>query len=226
MKTGLRRTVMTALALVSVLCGLRAAWAQKPSENPHHGFGDVAHWSKIFESPERAKWQKPDEVVQALKLKPGETVIDIGAGTGYFTRRFAQAVAPSGEALGLDIEPDMVAYMQTDAIKLGAKNYDAKVITADDPGLASKSADLVFFCDTLHHIDNHVAYFLRLAPALRKGGRVVVIDFKKKPLPLGPPMEIKVSREQIIGEFHDAGYHLVAEHDFLPYQYFLEFEPD
>jgi len=209
-----------------VLCGLRAAWAQKPSENPHHGFSDAAHWAKIFESPERAKWQKPDQVVRALKLKPGQVVIDIGAGTGYFTRRFAQAVAPSGKAVGLDIEPDMAAYMQADARKLGVKNYDARVVKPDDPELAPGSVDLVFFCDTLHHLGNRVAYFRRLAPALRKGGRVAVIDFKKKPLPLGPPPEIKLSREQVIGEFHDAGFHLIAEYDFLPYQYFLKFEPD
>jgi len=209
-----------------VLCGLRAAWAQKPSENPHHGFSDAAHWAKIFESPERAKWQKPDQVVRALKLKPGQVVIDIGAGTGYFTRRFAQAVAPSGKAVGLDIEPDMAAYMQADARKLGVKNYNARVVKPDDPELAPGSVDLVFFCDTLHHLGNRVAYFRRLAPALRKGGRVAVIDFKKKPLPLGPPPEIKLSREQVIGEFHDAGFHVVAEYDFLPYQYFLEFEPD
>ena len=66
---------MTAFALMSVLCVLRAAWAQKPNENLHHGFSDAAHWSKIFESPERAKWQKPDQVVLALKLKPGQVVM-------------------------------------------------------------------------------------------------------------------------------------------------------
>ena len=174
---------MAAFAVMSVLCVLRAAWAQKPSENPHHGFSDAAHWAKIFESPERAKWQKPDEVVRALKLRPGQVVIDIGAGTGYFTRRFAQAVAPSGKAVGLDIEPDMVAYMQADAKKLGVKNYDARVVKPDDPELAPGSADLVFFCDTLHHMDNRVAYFRKLAVALRPGGRVAVIDFKKKGVP-------------------------------------------
>ena len=216
---------MAAFAVMSVLCVLRAAWAQKPSENPHHGFSDAAHWAKIFESPERAKWQKPDQVVLALKLKPGQVVIDIGAGTGYFTRRFAQAVAPSGKAVGLDIEPDMVAYMQADAKKLGVKNYDARVVKSDDPELAPGSVDLVFFCDTLHHMDNRVAYFRKLAVALRPGGRVAVIDFKKKGVPFGPPPEMRLSREQVIAEFRDAGFRLVAEFQFLPYQNFLEFEP-
>lgn len=212
--------------MILVLCALRGAFAQKPSENPQHGFSDAAHWAKIFESPERAEWQKPDQVVDALNLKPGQTVVDIGAGTGYFTRRFAKAVAPSGKAIGLDIEPAMVAYMQRYATKLGAKDYDARVVKPNDPGLASRSVDLVFFCDTLHHMENRVAYFRKLVSALKPGGRVAVIDFKKKPLPLGPPLEIKLSRESVIGEFRDAGYHLAKEYDFLPYQYFLIFEPD
>lgn len=221
----MRRTVPAAFAVMWVLCALHAARAQKPSENPHHGFNDAAYWAKIFESPQRAKWQKPDQVVSALKLKPGQTVIDIGAGTGYFTRRFAQAVAPSGKAIGLDIEPEMVAYMQADAKKVGARDYDARIVKPDDPGLAPGSVDLVFFCDTLHHMGNRVAYFRKLAAALRPGGRVAVIDFKKKGIPIGPPPEIKLSREQVMGEFHDAGYHLAAEYNFLPYQYFLEFDP-
>ena len=66
-------------------------------------------------TPARAKWQKPDQVVRALNLKPGQTIVDIGAGTGYFTRRFARAVGPTGMAIGLDIEPGMVAYMKADA---------------------------------------------------------------------------------------------------------------
>ena len=185
----------------------------------------MTHWAQVFESPERTKWQKPDEVVSALKLKPGQTVIDIGAGTGYFTRRFAKAVAPSGEALGLDIEPAMIDYMKADAKKQGLKNYHARLVKADDPELAPHSADVVFFCDTLHHVDDRVAYFRKLSSALKPGGRVIVIDFEKKPLPVGPPPEHKLSRDEVIAEFHSAGYRLVRDHDFLLYQYFLEFEP-
>lgn len=214
-----------AFALVLAFSITTVVSAQEHGEGVHHGFHDAAHWAKVFESPERTKWQKPDQVVRALGLKSGQTVIDIGAGTGYFTRRFAAALGPSGSAIGLDIEPGMVAFMKADAKKLGAKNYDARVVKPDDPGLARSSADLVFFCDTIHHIDGLVAYFRKLAPALKPGGRVAVIDFKKEPLPVGPPPEIKLSRQQVIEDFRDAGYRLVAEYNFLPYQYFLEFEP-
>ena len=211
---------------MAVLLLARDLRAQEHEPTAHHGFGDVAHWAGVFESPDRARWQKPDEVVQALDLKPGQTVIDIGAGTGYFARRFAKAVAPSGEAFGLDIEPAMIDYMKADAEKQGLKNYHARLVKPDDPGLGPHSADVVFFCDTLHHMDDRVAYFRKLASALKPGGRVIVIDFKKKALPVGPPPGDKLSREEVVAEFHNAGYRLVRDHDFLPYQYFFEFEPE
>lgn len=226
MKSTFRKACVAISALLLALSISHAAGAQEHELTAHHGFHNVEHWTHVFESPERARWQKPDEVVRALNLTPGQVVADIGAGTGYFTRRFARAVAPTGEAIGLDVEPAMVDYMKADAKRLGAKNYKARLVKPDDPELAPRSVDVIFFCDTLHHIFEHrVAYFRRLAAALKPGGRVVVIDLKKKPLPVGPPPADKISREEMISEFRAAGYRLVREHDFLPYQYFLEFEP-
>jgi ubiquinone/menaquinone biosynthesis C-methylase UbiE len=225
MNSALWKTCAATSALVLALSLSHSARAQEHEQSAHHGFHNVEHWVQVFESPERAKWQKPDEVVRALHLRPGQVVADIGAGTGYFTLRFARAVAPTGEAIGLDIEPAMVAYMKADAKRLQAKNYRARLVKPDDPEFASRSVDVVFFCDTLHHLEHRVAYFRRLAPVLKPGGRVVVIDFKKKPLPVGPPPADKISREEMISEFRTAGYRLVREHHFLPYQYFLEFEP-
>ena len=214
-------SVITLMAVLLLACALRA---QEHAPTAHHGFGDVAHWAGVFESPDRAKWQKPDEVVQALDLKPGQTVIDIGAGTGYFTRRFAKAVGPSGAVIGLDVEPGMVDYMKTDARTLGLQNYHARVVKADDPELSPNSADVIFFCDTLHHVDDRLAYLRKLAPALKPGGRIAVVDFKKN-APEGPPKRMKLSRERMIDQFSKAGYNMVREYKFLPYQYFLEFEP-
>ena len=162
--------------------------------------------------------------MRALDLKPGQTVIDIGAGTGYFTRRFAKAVGPSGAVIGLDVEPGMVDYMKADAKKLGLQNYHARVVKADDPELSPNSADVIFFCDTLHHVDDPPAYLRKLAPALKPGGRIAVVDYKKN-APDGPPKRMKISREQMIEQFRKAGYDMVREYKFLPYQYFVKFEP-
>jgi len=202
-----------------------AAHPASAQEAVHHRFEDAAHWATIFESDERTAWQEPDKVVDAMKLQPGQTVVDIGAGTGYFTRRFAKAVAPLGEAIGLDVEPGMVDYMKADAKKLGLTNYDARVVKPDDPALAPHSVDVIFFCDALHHIDDRAAYLRRLIPALKPGGRVIDVDFEKEPLPVGPPPPHKLAREVVVKEFHDGGYRLLREHDFLKYQYFLEFVP-
>jgi ubiquinone/menaquinone biosynthesis C-methylase UbiE len=210
------------LGLLPVLW-VSAARAQEP-QTPHHGFQDTAHWARTFESPERAEWQKPDQVVIALTLKAGQIVVDIGAGTGYFTRRFARAVGPSGKAIGLDIEPGMVDYMKADAKRLDLPNYNAQLVKPNDPELPPRSADVIFFCDVLHHIDDRVAYLRKLKPALKPDGRVVVLDFKRA-APLGPPASMKIPRERMIEQFKSAGYRVIGEYQFLPYQYFLEFEP-
>jgi ubiquinone/menaquinone biosynthesis C-methylase UbiE len=212
------------LAMALVLLASTAAYAQEAS-SAHHCFQNASYWARVFEQPERAKWQKPDEVVQALGLKPGETVIDIGAGTGYFTRRFARAVAPNGRAIGVDIEPGMVAYMKADAKKLKVANYQAHLAQPDDPQVAPREADVIFFCDVLHHVDNRVAYLRKLTSALKPDGRIAVVDFQKT-APLGPPTAEKISQDEMIAEFKRAGYRLVGKHTFLPYQYFLEFAPE
>lgn len=189
-----------------------------------HRFEDVERWVPVFEDPEREAWQKPDEVVRRLELKPRDTVADIGAGTGYFTRRFAAAVGPQGLALGLEVATGMVAYMEKDAKRLGLRQYQARVVPPDDPQLASGSVDLAFICDTYHHIENRVGYLKNLAPALKSGGRVVIVDFYDRPLPVGP-RHGKLSEDRVKEEFEHAGYRLTRSHDFLPYQYFLEFQP-
>jgi len=210
------------VSVLLVLLTSSATNAQQPTE--HHGFQDTARWARTFESPERANWQKPDEVVRALNLKPGQTVVDIGAGTGYFTRRFAVAVGPSGKAIGLDIEPGMIDYMKDDAKKLQLSNYDARISKPDDPELAPRSVDVVFFCDVLHHVDNQVAYLEKLRPSIKPGGRLVVIDFKKTS-PIGPPAAMRIPPAEMIEFAKKADYTVLREHDFLPYQYFIEFEP-
>jgi arsenite methyltransferase len=221
----LRRLAVVPIIVILAVAAPMRTLAQEHEPSAHHGFSDVQHWLKVFESPERDRWQKPDEVVKAMGLKPGETVVDIGAGTGYFTRRFAAAVAPNGRAIGLDVELGMVEQMKKDAAARGLKNYEARVVKPDDAGLANDSVDVIFLCDTFHHIENRPAYFRKLIPAFRPGGRLVIVDFHKRELPIGPPPAHKVSRAQIVTELREAGYKLVASRDFLPYQNFLEFAP-
>jgi ubiquinone/menaquinone biosynthesis C-methylase UbiE len=222
-----KRSALSAVLIIAAALAAphHLARAQTGEPSAHHGFSDVEHWAKVFESPERNKWQKPDEVVRELNLKPGETVVDIGAGTGYFTRRFAAAVGPSGRAIGLDVEPAMVAYMRKDAARLGLKNYEARVVKPDGPELAADSVDLIFLCDTFHHLENRSEYFHRLIPALKPDGRIAIVDFQQRPTPVGPPAAMKVSLGEVQAEMKSAGYKMTRVYGFLPYQYFAEFEP-
>lgn len=183
----------------------------------HHPPRDAAEYARVLNDPAREAWQKPHDVVSALKLKPSDVVADIGAGPGYFSRRLAHHAA---KVFAVDIDKKL--------LEMGAKdapaNLQTVLATPEDPKLAPASVDVVFICDVLHHIENRPAYYAKLKQALKPGGRIVNIDFHKKDLPVGPPASMKLSDDQVIGEFKAAGFHLARRHDFLPYQYFLEFE--
>ena len=174
-----------------------------------------------LESPDRAGWQQPARVVETLRLRAGMTVADVGAGTGYFARRFAAAVGPTGKVLALDIEPEMLEELPRRAPD--ATNIETRRAEPADPGLAPASVDVVFICDTGHHLHDRVRYYGKLRRALRRGGRLVLVDFYKRPLPVGPPVQEKLSRAETQREAEAAGFRLRASHTFLPHQYFLEF---
>lgn len=215
------------VACLLVLC-LAAAPARARSGDEatsHRRFDDPAYWTTVFDDPERAAWQKPDELVAALGLQPGQCVADVGAGTGYFSRLLSAAVGPAGTVLAVDPEPNLVVHLRARAEREGTANVVPVLASADNPRLPAGLVDLVLIVDTYHHIDGRIAYFRRLRAALRGGGRVAVIDWQKRPLPVGPDMDHKLAREQVLREMDDAGYRLAAEPTLLPYQYFLIFAP-
>ena len=171
----------------------------------------------MLEDPSRDAWQKPHAVLTALDLKPTDSVADIGAGSGYFARRRALHAA---RVYAVDIDEKLLAMARTKA----PANLETVVAAPDDPRLPPQSVDMIFFCDVLHHIENRPAYYVKLRKALMPGGRIVVIDFYKKPLPVGPPELMKLSEQEVIAEFQKADFVLNKRVDILPYQYFLFFE--
>ena len=182
----------------------------------HHPPLSSDEYARVLEDPSRDAWQKPHAVVMALDLKPTDTVADIGAGSGYFARRFAPH---AGRVYAVDIDEKLLAMVRNKA----PANLETIVAAPDDPHLPQQSVDMIFFCDVLHHIENRPAYYVKLAKVLKLGGRVVVIDFYKKPLPVGPPESMKLSDQEVITEFQKAGFGLSKRLDLLPYQYFLFF---
>jgi arsenite methyltransferase len=216
-----------ALALTAHLCPALLG-AQDPHPRTPHQMHEVHRDAKAYiamlEDPERDGYQKPDQVVKALALKPGATVADIGAGSGYFTVRLAEAVGETGRVLAVDISPDMVLHMNRRLRDVGIRNVQTVLSAPDDPLLADASVDLFFICDTWHHIDERPKYLALLKRMLRPGGRIAIVDFHKRPLPFGPPLEMKIPREDVVKELEGAGFRLASEHTFLPHQYFLVFE--
>lgn len=195
--------------------------------NPHHSFEDIDRWVQAFESHERDLRQKPDQVVAALDFQPGDRVADIGAGTGYFTRRFAKAVGPQGVVYAVDLEPNMLRYIAKRAGEEGDKNIVPVLATPTSPMLAPATVDTFFICDTIHHIDNRADYYRILREDLRPGGRIVIVDFRKDAdLEEGPAPEMRLDEAALVRELSEAGFALTKKHDFLPDQYFLEFRPE
>jgi FkbM family methyltransferase len=215
--------VRLASTLALLACGALAAiaLAQAPEEH-QHDFSDPERWSQVFDDPKRDAWQKPQEVIEALKLKRAALVADIGAGTGYFTMRLARAL-PGGKVFAVDLEPDMVKHLAQRAKHEHLANVVAVQATTDDARLPEK-VDLALMVDTYHHIDDRRRYFAKLKESLKPGGRVAIIDFTLDS-DIGPAPRARVSPDRVKSELAAAGYHLADEHTFLENQYFLVFTP-
>ena len=205
-----------------LLLGLAApAWAQHGAQPLHRHFDDAERWSEVFDHPSRAAWQKPAEVIRALELAPDAALADIGAGTGYFAVRLARA-APQGRVFAVDVSPSMVRHLESRARREKLANLVAHRADADDPRLP-QPVDLAILVDTYHHIGDREAYFGKLRGSLTSRGRLAIIDFRPDS-PVGP-RHGRIAPDTVKAELARAGYRLAAEHDFLPYQYFLVFVP-
>jgi arsenite methyltransferase len=198
---------------------------QRTAEEIHKIHQDPKTYISMLENPQRDAEQKPDEVIAALGLKQGEVLADIGAGSGYFSFRFARKVGDSGRIYAVDINPDMIVYMNRHIRDSKLKNVVTVLSAPDDPLLMDDSINRFFICNTWHHIENRPSYIARMKKMLKPGGQIIVVDYMKKALPVGPPPEMKMARENVIREMESNGFKLSKEYTFLPYQYFLVFIP-
>jgi ubiquinone/menaquinone biosynthesis C-methylase UbiE len=192
-------------------------------ETMHRLHGDSVAYIARLEDPARDAHQKPEEVLKALALRPGEAIADIGSGSGYFTVRLAEKVGPAGRVYAVDVDPDMVRHLNRRVRDAGLDNVRSVLADFDDPLLGTRSVDRFFVCDTWHHVEDQDKYLAHMKEMLRPGGQVVMIDFKKEATPMGPPLEMRIAREDLLRQMKGAGFDVSAEHTFLPYQYFLVF---
>lgn len=208
-------------AFASITCLDGAVLAQSHDTHQHR-FGNAEKWSKIFDDPARDAWQKPHEVLLALKLSANNIVADVGAGTGYFAARLSHVV-PKGRVYAVDAEPDMVKFLDERAKREGLANLTPVTAAPDSPGLPAP-VDLVLLVDVYHHIARRSDYFSALRASLKTGGRVAIIDFTLTTR-FGPPKSERIAPERVKTEMASAGYRLAEEFGFLPEQFFLVFVP-
>ena len=171
--------------------------------------------------PSRDVWQKPQGVVEKLSIARGARVADLGAGGGYFTWHLAKAVGARGTVYAVDIDEKAINMIFKEMVARGTPNVRPVRAEPHDPRLP-EPVDLVFSCDTYHHINDRVAYFRSLASSLRPGGRVAILDFHPRGFVsglFGP----RVEKKEVRREMEDAGYLLVDDYDLIDRQHFQVF---
>ncbi|HAA17240.1 MAG TPA: SAM-dependent methyltransferase [Cytophagales bacterium] len=195
------------------------------TEGHHGGANEYMHQASLeelierFESPERDAYQKPEQVLEYLGDLTGKRVMDIGAGSGYFSVRLAAAGA---QVIAADVDDDFQAYLKNRIEEQGIENISLRKLPYDSPALQEGEVDMVLMVNTYHHIQNRSAYFAQVKQSTADDGELVVIDFFKSDTPVGPPKEHKVSMDQVIDELKQAGYTSFAvEVNLLPYQFII-----
>jgi arsenite methyltransferase len=181
-----------------------------------------AEWGyRHMNDPSRDAWQKPKQVVEKLGIKPGARVADLGAGGGYFTWYLAAAVGPQGKVYAVEIDDTALGIIEKEMKSRGVTNV---VPIRAEPGDAKlpEPVDLVFSCDTYHHMEDRVAYFRSLARYLKPDGKVAILDFYAQGFFSGL-LGHGTTKEEVRREMESAGYRLAADYDLIDRQHFQIF---
>lgn len=213
-----------AVSLISILSNV--ALAQEGSHGPHNESNthmNAAPFENLaanFESPDRADWQKPDVAIAALGDLAGKTVMDIGSGTGYFSFKLVDAGA---NVICADVDERFLGFIEEKRDRLGLTDkMELRHVPYDSANLSAEEADIVLIVDTYHHIENREKYFSAVRAGIKPGGKLVVIDFEKRELPVGPPVNMKLDAKTVVDELRAAGYqNIEVNHELLPYQFMI-----
>ena len=205
---------LTAIALVMLLCAdVAAQLASRP----------VEEWVKVLDAAERLAGMKTAEVVARLKMKPGDVVADLGAGTGPFVVPFASAVSPGGKVYAVDIDRNFFPHIEKRAKAAGAGNVRTVLGEFTDPRLPAADVDVAFMHDVLHHIENRTAYLKSLVKYLEPDARIALIDYNPAHSPHRDQPSLIVSKEQATAWLADAGFKPVDNITMFPEKWFVVF---
>lgn len=199
--------------------GVNDAYFQEP---------DPAHWQARFEGADREVFRRRRQILGALRLQPGQSVADVGAGTGAFTTSLARRVGTGGAVYAVDIVPEFLTAIQQRASDEGTPQVHVVQCTAESIGLPPNTLDLAFLCDTYHHLEYPVDMLRSIRAALKPGGRLVVIDFEILPGPRYSWLldHVRVDRGTVRQEILNQGFDEILDRPparFLRENYWLEF---
>jgi len=207
------RTFLTIATVVAV--GPACAGSPEPAAT---ALPEPQVYAAKLDAEERYWWQQPEQVIALLQCSEGMTVVDLGAGTGYFLPHLSKAVGATGHVLALDVDPAVFDAMHRRVARDRLLNVRPLQVPADDPTLTPRSIDRVLVVNTWHHLSDRVEYAEKLLRAMRSGGRLVIVDFDEDS-PMGPPQEWRLAREAVRDELRAAGFDAAIVEESLPYQY-------
>lgn len=199
----------------------RPKQGEQPLNGHHkHAFADPAEMSKKWNDPERDKWQHPEEIVAALDLKPGATIADIGAGTGYMVALLSKAVGKDGAIIAIDASAEMAEYLAKRKDELGPAKIVPRKVGPDDPELPTASVDSVLTLDTWHHVKGQEAYAKKVYEGLKRGGRFVVVEHEVD-AETGPPKAMRLETGQVTKQLEAVGFRVEVARESMPQHYMV-----
>lgn len=226
MQSPKRALTSAGLLILTAVCASLPACAADRHPVTGRAFAGVmgvggADW---LERAEREDEEHTSVAVRLLGLKPGMAVADIGAGSGYYTERMARAVGPSGKVYANDIQPGMLQILTRRVKERGLKNVEAVLGAIDDPQLPAGCCDLILMVDVYHEFSAPQAMIRKLRAALKHGGRLVLLEYRKEDpaVPIRP--EHKMSVEEVKAELEPEGLKLEKVLPDLPWQHMLFFQ--
>ena len=217
------RSVFVIVMTVATLSGCAKHADHGHHQHAHppydHRFDDPEKWARRWNDPARDVWQRPTEIVDLMRIRPGMTVVDLGTGTGYFVPHLAGAVGENGKVLALDVSDEMIEYIRTkNPAPVNLANVDARVVAPDNAGLPPAAVDRILIVNTWHHIQERVAYERRLAQGLSPDGMLIIVDYTSDAEP-GPPTHLRLQAETVMAELKSSGLDARIVTESLPRQY-------
>ena len=211
-------TLCVAVVLAMFLAGAPPSAQQAPEQGQGRLFPPID--LGLLESPDRAAWQKPEQIMDVLHIADGSKVADIGAGAGWFTIRLARRVGPNGVVYSQDVQREMLVAIGRRVKREGLQNVQTRQGEGSNPHLQVTGLDAIVVVDAYQEVKDRVNFLKNLAHALKPAGLIGVVNWKPGQGGPGPPENERVEKASVISDVNAAGLRIVDE-ETLPYQYML-----